>query len=232
MDNPLVSVIIPVYNGERFLTAAIQSALDQDYNAFEVIVVDDGSTDCTAQIAQSYKDVRYIYQPNQGHGAARNTGIEASQGELLAFLDADDVWDSRKLSVQVSYLIDHPDIGYVVAGIRNFIEPGVERPSWVTEKMLEDISKGHIASALVVRRTVMDQVGAFDTSYLFADVVDWFLRAGDTGIPMVSLPDVLLYRRVHDANQSYEERAKELEYLMVARMSLRRKRERVTSKDS
>ncbi len=232
MDRPLVSVIIPVYNGERFLAAAIESVLAQDYSAFEVTVVDDGSTDCTAQIAQSFKDVWYISQPNQGHGAARNSGIEVSQGELLAFLDADDLWNPRKLSVQVSYLIDHPDIGYVVAGIRNFIEPGIERPSWVSEKMLGDNPEGYSTCTLVVRRTVMDQIGVFDTSYAFATGVDWFLRAGDAAIPMVSLPDVLVYRRVHDANRSHEGRAKALEYLRAARMSLRRKRERVTSKDS
>ena len=88
-ENPLVSVIIPVYNGGRYLRAALESVFAQTYRAFEVMVVDDGSADDSGVIAQSFPEVRYIHQTNQGVAAARNNGIEAARGEFFAFLDQD-----------------------------------------------------------------------------------------------------------------------------------------------
>ncbi len=125
MQGPLVSVIVPVYNGERYLTKTIQSVLTQDYQPIEIIVVDDGSTDRTAEIVRAQPNIHYIYQNNRGVSAARNTGIAAAQGEFLAFLDADDMWVPQKLSVQVSYLTQHPDVGFVYAYRRMIIEEGV-----------------------------------------------------------------------------------------------------------
>jgi glycosyltransferase involved in cell wall biosynthesis len=91
VSNPLVSVVTPVYNGEAFLRETLESIFAQDYEPFEVIVVDDGSTDGSAAIARSYPAARYIRQHNQGPAAARNAGIAAARGEFLAFVDADDV---------------------------------------------------------------------------------------------------------------------------------------------
>lgn len=91
MNRPLVSVIIPVYNGEHYLSFAIRSVLQQDYYPFEIIVVDDGSTDKSGNIARSFKEVHYIYQPNHGVAVARNVGVTAAQGEFIAFLDQDDL---------------------------------------------------------------------------------------------------------------------------------------------
>ncbi|MBI4573499.1 MAG: glycosyltransferase family 2 protein, partial [candidate division NC10 bacterium] len=110
MTGPLVSVILPVYNGERFLAAAIASILAQDYQPIEVIVVDDGSTDGTAAIARSFQGVRYLYQPNQGPAFARNAGIAVARGAFIAFLDADDLMVPTRLSVQAGYLLAHPEI--------------------------------------------------------------------------------------------------------------------------
>jgi len=101
VSRPLVSVVIPVYNAEPFLREALDSVLAQDYEPFEVIVVDDGSTDGSGTIARSYPEVRYLRQENQGPAVARNAGIAAAQGEFLAFFDADDVMLPNKLSVQV-----------------------------------------------------------------------------------------------------------------------------------
>ena len=95
-EHPLVSVIIPVHNGGRHLRAALESVFAQTYRPFEVIVVDDGSVDDGGVIAQSFPDVRYIHQGNQGVAAARNNGIEAAHGEFFAFLDQDDLWTAEK----------------------------------------------------------------------------------------------------------------------------------------
>src|ERR1043165_3045241 len=122
--NPLVSVIIPVYNGARHLRAALESVFAQTYRSFEVIVVDDGSVDESAIIAQSFPEVRYIHQTNCGVAAARNHGIEAARGEFLAFLDQDDLWTPDKLRLQIEYLLSHPEIGYTLTRQKFFLDPG------------------------------------------------------------------------------------------------------------
>src|SRR6187549_3720033 len=111
-ERPLVSIIVPVYNGERYLRAALESIFAQTYRPLEVIVVDDGSVDDSGVIAQSFPEVRYIRQENQGVAAARNHGIETARGEFYAFLDQDDLWTPEKLTVQISYLLNDPDLGY------------------------------------------------------------------------------------------------------------------------
>jgi glycosyltransferase involved in cell wall biosynthesis len=111
---PKVSVVLPVYNGERFIGAAIQSVLDQTFRDFELVVVDDGSTDNTGTIVHGLKGpLIYHRQENQGAGAARNAGVALAQGEWIAFMDADDIWDTRKLSTQFEYLEKHPNASFV-----------------------------------------------------------------------------------------------------------------------
>ncbi len=109
-NNPLVSVIIPVYNGERYLAEAIGSVLAQTYTPFELIIIDDGSSDNSSGIARSFKEVRYYHQSNQGVAAARNAGISFAHGGFIAFLDQDDIWMHDKLSVQMDYLLQHPEV--------------------------------------------------------------------------------------------------------------------------
>lgn len=113
---PRVSVIVPTYNRASFISAAIDSALSQGYENLEIVVVDDGSTDHTQQVLSAYEgQVRYIYQENQGEAVARNTGIAASSGEFIAFLDSDDIWLPNKLTKQVNFLMNHPEIGMVAS---------------------------------------------------------------------------------------------------------------------
>lgn len=113
---PLVSVIMPAYNTARYIREAIDSVLGQDYPAKELIVIDDGSTDGTLDLVRSYGDcVTLLTQQNQGSAVARNAGLAAARGDYIAFLDSDDVWLPGKLSLQVRYLQDHPDIGMIYA---------------------------------------------------------------------------------------------------------------------
>ena len=108
----LVSVVIPAYNAEAFIAEAIDSALAQTYRPIEILVADDGSTDRTAEIVKAYgAPVRYLYQPNAGPAAARNLALRHAMGEYVAFLDADDLWHSDKLSVQVRFMEVHPQAG-------------------------------------------------------------------------------------------------------------------------
>jgi glycosyltransferase involved in cell wall biosynthesis len=222
--NNLVSVIVPVYNGERYLSAAFDSIFAQYYRPIEVIVVDDGSVDNSAHIVRSYKDIQYIYQFNQGHGKAKNTGIAASRGEFIAFLDADDVWAPNKLSLQVDHLINNPHVGYALCKMQFLLETGVHMPSGLHKEHLLETPSAYIPSALVVRTSVIKQIGMFDPRYRHSNDSDWFFRAHDAGIVMTILPEILLYKRIHSSNLSHEIQTMSSELLRVIKTSVSRKR--------
>lgn len=228
-SQPLVSVIVPVHNGERYLAPALQSIFDQDYQPFEVIVVDDGSVDKSAEIARSY-ETRYIYQSNQGVAMARNAGVAAARGDLLAFLDQDDLWKPNKLRVQIAYLLSHPQVGYVLAGQRLFLEPGISAPVWLKDDLLSKDHPGWLPGTLVVRREVFNQIGDFDPSYSIADDADWFIRAKDAGIPMAILPETLHHKRIHDSNLSSMARLGLLEVVRALKTSVDRQRQQRSTK--
>ena len=230
-NHPLVSVIIPVYNGSRYLTEALDSVVQQTYQPIEIIVIDDGSTDNSVNIVRSYKQVRFTYQSNQGVAVARNVGISQARGEFIALLDQDDRWTPNKLSVQINYLLEHENIGYTLAKMRVFLEAGTEKPSWLkAEYISEDIS-GYILGALVVRKPILEKVGEFNPNYKFGNDSDWFFRAKDAGIPMAILPETLLYKRVHSANESHKIEAMTTDMLQLVRSSIQRKREQNLSKN-
>lgn len=224
MGRPLVSVIVPVYNGERYLACALQSIFDQDYHPFEVIVIDDGSTDNSAEIAQSYKEIHYIYQPNQGVTVTRNVGISTARGEFIAFLDQDDMWTPNKLSVQVDYLLKHTEVGYVLARQNIFLEPGTRAPSWLKKELLLNDQVGYLPGTLVARRSVFKQIGLFDPAYRIGSDTDWLARAKDAGVSMVILPEVLLHRRIHRHNQSAQTQIMNLELIRLLKASIDRRR--------
>ena len=170
----------------------------QSYRPVELIIVDDGSIDGSAVIAQSYKDVIYIYQSNMGVAAARNTGLAAARGCFIAFLDADDIWHPQKLQIQIEYMQEHPSIMYTISKMNNFIEPGCNLHPQTIQSILNN-EQVNLAS-LVAHKTVFDQIGAFDTRYKVGEDFEWITRAKDAGIPMVIIPEVLLQRRVHNSN--------------------------------
>jgi len=216
--------VIPVYNGERYLASALQSVFGQDYHPFEVIVVDDGSVDGSADIARSYKEIQYMHQRNQGVGVARNVGIAAARGQFIAFLDQDDLWATNKLSVQVEYLLQRPEVGYVLAGQRLFLEPGTSRPPWLKRELLLKDHTGFVPGTLVVRKTIFEQTGVFDSSYRNGSDAEWLFRAKDLGIAAGILPEVLLYKRIHGSNQSHETEMSKAEIFQALKASLDRRR--------
>jgi glycosyltransferase involved in cell wall biosynthesis len=227
-EHPLVSVIIPVYNGARYLRAALESVFAQAYRAFEVIVVDDGSTDDSGAIAQSFADVRYLPQTNQGVAAARNHGIDAARGEFFAFLDQDDLWSPEKLQLQVEYLLSHPDVDYTLTQQKYFLDPGGSLPAWFRKDLFDSVHTGWVLGTLVVRRTAFEKVGKFATGYAAANDSDWFFRAKAADLLMSVLPELLLLKRIHEANESA--RAKEVlsELRKVVKSSLDRQRSQST----
>jgi len=228
MDSPLVSVIVVVSDGERYIRSALESILEQNYHPFEIIVIDGQSVDHTAAIVQSYKSINYIYQAGQGLANARNTGIKAARGDLIAFLDADDLWTPYKLRIQVDYLIQNPQIQYVNAWVKLFVEPGYIPGSRYTKKFLEQVHIGRTPGTLIARRSAFYIAGLFGTEFSIACDAEWFTRANACKIPMFIVPEVLLYKRIHHNNLSSNVRVHKRELMTVIRQSIVRQRRKIS----
>jgi glycosyltransferase involved in cell wall biosynthesis len=227
MQGPLVSVILPLFNGERFIVAALQSVFAQDYRPSEIIVVDDGSTDGGAALVQSQEHVRYIYQSHQGIAQAWNAGLAAAQGEFIAFQAQDDLWAPRKLSLQVHYLLCHPRVQYTVSKAKCFVDAEGVIPPGFRRELLEREHVARLLEAMVARTSVFQSIGPFDTGLSTSWDVDWFARAKDTGMAMAVLPKVLLHRRIHGDNITYRLREMGNQNLLrVLRRSVERQRSR------
>lgn len=198
-DKLTVSVIIPVYNGERFLAEAIQSVLDQTLPPDEIIVVDDGSTDGTSEIvatlsATAAVPILYIYQANRGPSAARNKGLQTTGADLVAFLDADDLWDLRKQEIQTAYLAAYPGALMVWGFVQMFEMHGATRTS------LHEPWHGPNLGSALFRRKAFDCVGVFDEGMRLSEDLDWYLRAREFEFPQGILADVALWYRRHGEN--------------------------------
>jgi glycosyltransferase involved in cell wall biosynthesis len=221
---PLVSVIVIVRNGERFLAAALESIVTQSYQPLEILVIDGHSIDRTAEIARSFADVCYLQQPDQGISNAYNFGIAQAQGELIAFLSHDDLWTPNKLSVQVGHLLAHPDCQYVVCRIRPFLEPGDKPPPGFRMELLQQEPPAYIMETLVVRKSVFAQVGLFNPELRTAEDVDWFARVFDHGIIGHVCDEVLVHKRIHQDNSSITDCESNRWIMSALRQSILRKR--------
>ena len=224
MNKPLVSVVIVVKDGERFLGAALDSVFGQAYQPYEVIVVDGQSNDRTADIAKAYTSIRYILQVNRGISDAYNVGIDAAQGEFVAFLSHDDLWTPDKLSSQIGFMLNNPDLQYTVTRFNYFLEAGCAIPPGFREELLEGDHIGQLMETLVARKSVFDTVGKFDTELDIGEDADWYARANDYAISMAVIPKVLLHKRVHQANTSLNAPENNRNLLKILRHSIHRKR--------
>src|SRR5438552_7660761 len=204
MTNPLVTVIVAAYNGEKFLRETLESAFRQDYDPFEVVFVDDGSEDETGEIARSFP-VRYLRQANQGLPAARNAGLAVARGELVAFLDDDDLLPPTKLAVQAAHLREHPEIGCVL-GRQEWIFEGIEQPSLPRDPIFGEPGGIQLVTAMI-RRHVLEELGGFDPTYRYAEDRDLFIRMRERGVDLAVLPDVVLHKRLHGSNMTMNQPA-------------------------
>jgi glycosyltransferase involved in cell wall biosynthesis len=191
MITPLVSVVMPARDAEPFVAEAIDSVLAQGHEPLELIVVDDGSEDGTAAAAEAYGDpVRVLCLDGAGPGRARNHAIERARGELIAFLDADDVWEPGALAPRVEALRSDPALDLVFGHVSRFGD----------EPVPDGVVPGHLVSAMVARRSAFASVGSFREDLVAGEFVDWLARARDHGLRDRMLPDHVLRRRVHGAN--------------------------------
>lgn len=222
-----VSCIIPVHNGDRFLDEAIGSILAQSHPASEIVVVDDGSSDRTPQIARRHEpEVTYLRQVRSGPASARNTGLAAATGEFIAFLDHDDRWRPEKLERQLERLESRPDLGVSLTLVQNFWEPEMaEEAARFADHPRSRPTPGYSTVTMLARREVFDTVGAFDATLAHGDSADWFLRCEEAGVATDLLPTVLVDRRLHRDNRSRQlASASRDEFLNLLKTSLDRRR--------
>jgi len=203
---PRVSILIPCYNAGRYLAAALDSVLAQTYRDYEIIVVDDGSQDDSAAVADRYPQVRYFYHEHSGISATRNLCLSKARGQLIAFLDADDLWDPEKLEKQVAYLDSHPDCQLVYTLVRNFFDGDPAAMTPRQEQLLGANTDQCIATACI-RKTLYDVYGAYREDLPYGEDTQWVLRLCAAGIDMKHcLPRQLYLRRIHDGNISLTHR--------------------------
>lgn len=209
----LVSVVVPVYNCRPYLASCLESALAQTYPALEVIVVDDGSTDGSAELLAAFAGrIRVVAQRNAGAAAARNLGASHARGSFLAFLDSDDTWDPEKTAAQVALLQRHPRAVATYCDHRTIDAAGqltgyseaLDAPR-SSGRIVEDLLHGvRIKSPTLVmlRRQVFEDVGGFDPTLRYAEDHDLFIRLALAG-PVLYQVDTLASYRVHDASLSF-----------------------------
>jgi hypothetical protein len=220
---PLVSVVIPVYNGASFIAGAVRAVFAQGYPAVEVIVVDDGSTDDVAAALRDVPaDVRLFRQDNGGAASARNRGIRDASGDLIAFLDVDDLWPAENLSALVQHLLAHPDADVVrgraqVTQFTTATEPG-EYLGNPAESFPYYIGAG------LYRRRAFERVGLFDADLRFGEDTDWYTRAAEKKLSIHRVDEVTLFVRRHDGNMTRGKSIVELNQLRLFKKMIDRRR--------
>jgi glycosyltransferase involved in cell wall biosynthesis len=214
-----VSVVVPAFDAERYVAEAIDSALAQSPPPIEIVVVDDGSTDGTADTVKALGDPVVLVRTDRGGpAAARNAGAARARGDLLAFLDADDLWADGALAACRRELAG-PEPPDIVRGlVRQFASRDFHGAA------LSGARPGIVPGATVLTRRAWDAVGQFDEDLQAGEFLDWLLRARALGLHEVVLPTLVLWRRVHDRNHT---RVAPLgDYAHVLKHELDRRRER------
>jgi glycosyltransferase involved in cell wall biosynthesis len=212
-----ISVVVPVHNGERYLGEALDSILSGSTAPAEIIVVDDGSSDGSAQVAGRFAGVRCVRQPATGAASARNHGLTLCKGEAVAFLDADDLWTADKLELQVAALQQNPSMDGVFGSVVQFRQQG--------ERRLEETPKaGQLLGSWLVRRQVFERVGPFNEGYRMGEFIDWCLRSQELGCRYLTIPEVVLRRRLHEHNMGRTERENRQDYARIVMAALRRRK--------
>lgn len=209
---PAVSVIIPAFNAEQFLAEALRSVLEQTVPTTEITVVDDGSTDGTADVATRFPGVTLVQQRNGGAGAARNAGLRAANAPLVAFLDADDLWPAGRLAALLSALLPGVDAVFGQA-----LEFGDGRGETEPQPAL-------LPGTMLIRREACARVGEFDEAVRVGEFIDWWARAEEAGVRWTQIPGVVLRRRIHTTNTGIVRADNRVDYTRVLRAALERRR--------
>ncbi len=223
MLEPLVTVIVPVFNGSCYIVQALDSILAQTYSRVELLVIDDGSTDDTVARVHSVRDLRLrvLEQSHSGAGVARNMGVRQASGEFLSFLDADDLWSGDKLRIQIERMHRQPYADMVFGHMIEFVSPEL-----ATGELREsEPVPGYSSGTMLIRREAFDRVGNFPTQWQVGEFMDWYARAMDADLQSELMSQTVLRRRIHTRNVGVRERASRQVYAQVVSSIIQRRRQ-------
>lgn len=225
MAEPLVTAAIPVRNGEAYLAEAIESVLGQSRPCDQVIVVDNGSSDRSAEIAAGFGSVvEVVLEPQPGIGIARNAAACTARGDYLAFLDADDLWAREKTALQLAAFEAEPGLQLVFGHVRQFVSPDLAAEEAEGLRVPVDPQPGQHIGAMLVRRTAIEAIGPWPEDVRVSDGLTFFLRARELGLAEAMLAETVTLRRVHGANHSIHNRDERAEFARHLKGSLDRRR--------
>jgi glycosyltransferase involved in cell wall biosynthesis len=222
---PTISVVMAVFNGEAYVAEAIESVLAQTHPAVQLVVVDDGSDDGTAAVAARWEHaLTLVSQARGGIAVARNTGIEHATGELLTFLDADDLFVPTTLEREWAVLAADPTLDMTSSLVQEFLSPELTADERARQRSPGPPAFNRQPTGMLVRRSSFDRVGPFDPSFTRGVGIDWVARAAEGGLRCGELPEVLRQRRLHGENHGLREQADVLQYVRVVKSALDRRR--------
>lgn len=223
---PLVSVLVAVFNGEKYIREALDSVLQQDYRPIEVIIIDDGSTDGTGEAVRPYAEsgaVRYERRAHQGTGSSRNAGLELARGDFVAFIDADDLWLPGKLTSQMNILEADPSIAMVHGRARQFISPDLSESEREGLRIVREEVLSPLPTTSLMRRTVFARVGLFSRAYEAGSDMEWVVRMQEASLKSAAHDEVVYLRRIHTTNIGRQDRGQSAR-LHVLKAALDRRR--------
>lgn len=208
-----VSVIVPCFNNAKYVREALSSVVEQSVHVFEIIFVDDGSTDGSAEIAASVSPrIRIITRPNGGIGAARNTGMENASGELIAFLDADDIWPERSLEARLTHLTEGR-YDCVFGRLENFVSPELAADKAAALSFPTGEHQARFASSMLVTADLMRKVDGFDETLRVGEMFDLLGRFEAECVKTGFVDALCLRRRIHGSNTTLRHQASRRDYL-------------------
>ncbi len=227
----MISVVMPAFNAARFIAEALESVLAEVTagagSSFEIIVADDCSNDATADIARSFagRGVRYVKRAARGGpGAARNSGVSAAEGELLAFLDADDLWPAGRLAALKRALASQSRPAIAFGHLRQFACPTMDPALRGRLRVPEGSAPGYCAGGMLLHRADFRRIGAFGENLAIGEFIEWFGKARDLGFAIALIPEIVLERRIHGANTSMRRHADHADYARALKGMLDRRR--------
>jgi glycosyltransferase involved in cell wall biosynthesis len=225
MTDPLITTIIPVYNCERYLGAAIESVLRQTWPSTEILVIDDGSTDRSVAVASRFAPrVKYEFISHQGAGAARNRRVALAKGDYLAFLDADDLWAETKLECQMAQFKSHPPADYVLGYVEQFVSPDIPALLAARIHCPAQLMAGIVPGTLLIPTATFRRVGEFSETLRVGEFIEWHSRAVELGLKSAFGPEVVLRRRLHATNSGVTRRDARSDYVRVVKAAIDRRR--------
>jgi glycosyltransferase involved in cell wall biosynthesis len=219
-----ISVVIAAFNAEDTIAEALASVLGQTLPPHEIIVVDDGSTDRTAQVVEASGSVQVIRQSNRGAAAATNVGVKAATGNFLAFIDADDLWERNKLAMQTRDLIERPEFDGVSGYMRSFLCPTNDAGANSRYRVPPEAEPAWVLGAMLFRRHCFEGPEPFAENLAAGYFIDWFDRVRGAGLAFGMMPNVVLRRRIRPGSLSHRSQKRNEAMVEMARRAIERRR--------